>query len=357
VSRRCCTRAEQPASCAAARLAARATPINERGSPRARRAVARERQVEQDCTEIDREGTPDATRPRLERVSDHLDRIVAVLRAAEPTAPTPQLAFERVQGRREAAEFVRRREAELRRDPRFSAFEHDARVSAARDPIGAEWSPERTAARERERTACTEEMAAANTRLGEIASLLRSDPGGRQARVADLVREGEERLAALRREHDRLALLESILARAERRFREVHQPPVLQRASDYLERVTRGRWRRIDFEEGAGGGLFVSGGGCDEPVRVAPPLSRGTLDQIFLCLRLGLLDHLDEGRERLPLLLDDALLRMDGERRPEVYELLAGISRGRQVLLLTCQEWIAAEAEQALKLHRITLSD
>ena len=72
-----------------------------------------------------------------------------------------------------------------------------------------------------------------------------------------------------------------------------------------------------------------------------PPLSRGTLDQIFLCLRLGLLDHLDQGRERLPLILDDALLRTDDARRREIYPLLAEVSRQRQVFLLTCQDWIA----------------
>ena len=93
-------------------------------------------------------------------------------------------------------------------------------MARERDPTDAEWTPEATAARERERADCARELAATNTRLGEIANLLRSDPGGRQARVADRVREGEERLAALRRERDRLALLESILGHAERRFRE-----------------------------------------------------------------------------------------------------------------------------------------
>ena len=321
------------------------------------RAQTKEKRVEQDCAErgIAQERL-DQTRPRLERARNHLEHVETVLRAAEPSAPTLAHAWARVKERLEEAEFLRRRETELRRDPRFAAFEHDARVNAQRDPIGAEWTPEATASRERERADCARELAETNTRLGEIANLLRSDPGGRQARVADRVREGEERLAALRRERDRLALLESILGYAERRFREEHQPPVLLRASDYLERVTHGRWRRLDFEEGAEGGLFVSGSGHGEPVRVAPPLSRGTLDQIFLCLRLGLLDHLDEGRERLPLLLDDALLRMDDARRPEVYELLAEISRGRQIFLLTCQEWIAAEVEQAMKLSRITLA-
>jgi uncharacterized protein YhaN len=321
------------------------------------RAQASERRVAQDRVErgIARERL-DATRPGLARAREHLTRVETVLRAAEPSAPTLSHAWARVKERLEEVEFLRRREAELQRDPRFAAFEHDSRVSAQRDPTGAEWTPEATASRERERADCARELAETNTRLGEIANLLRSDPGGRQARVADRVREGEERLAALRRERDRLALLESILVHAQRRFRDEHQPPVLLRASAHLERVTGGRWRRLDFEEGAEGGLFVSGDGHDEPVRAAAPLSRGTLDQIFLCLRLGLLDHLDEGRERLPFVLDDALLRMDDARRREVYPLLAEISQGRQIFLLTCQEWIAAEIEQAMKLRRITLA-
>jgi uncharacterized protein YhaN len=226
---------------------------------------------------------------------------------------------------------------------------------SARSAIRAERSGPRKrsiAAREQERADCDRELAETNTRLGEIKNLLSSDPGSRQARIGDRLREAEDRLAGLRRERDRLALLESILVHAERRFREEHQPPVLLRASAYLERATAGRWGRLDFEAG---GLLVSGSGRDEPVPAGSPLSRGTLDQIFLCLRLGLLDHLDEGRERLPLVLDDALLRMDALRRAAVYPLLAEISQRRQVFLLTCQEWIAAEAEQALKLRRIAL--
>jgi uncharacterized protein YhaN len=320
------------------------------------RVLEKEKRVDQDRAERESaQGQLNAARPHLERVRNHLERIETVLRAAEPSAATLAQAWARVKERLEEVEFLRRREAELRRDPRFAAYEHDPRASAQRDPIGVEWTAEANAARERERADCARELAETHTRLGEIANLLRSDPGGRQARIADRVRDGEERLVALRRERDRLALLESIVVHSERHFRDEHQPPVLLRAGEYLVRVTHGRWSRLDFETGAGGGLFVSGSGHDEPVRAAAPLSRGTLDQIFLCLRLGLLDHLDEGRELLPLVLDDALLRMDDQRRAAAYELLAGISHRRQVFLLTCQEWIAAEAERALGLRRIAL--
>jgi len=321
-------------------------------------AQARVRLVEQDRSERSAaQKQLDLLRPRLERVAQHRAAVESVLQAAEPAAPTSALRYARVKQRLEEAEFLRRREAELRSHPRFAALERDARVSAEHNPSGAEWSPETTTARANARAVNVENLAAANTRLGELANLLGKDRGSRQARVADRMSEVQERIGSLHHERDRLALLESILARAERRFRDEHQPPVLQRASAYLERVTHGRWRRINFEEGAEGGLFVAGCGSDESVRAAPPLSRGTLDQIFLCLRLGLLDHLDEGRERLPLVLDDALLRMDDVRRSAVYELLAEISRRRQVFLLTCQEWIAAEAERALELRRITLDD
>ena len=55
-------------------------------------------------------------------------------------------------------------------------------------------------------------------------------------------------------------------------------------------------------------------------------------------------------------MLDDALLRMDDARRPEVYRLLADAARRRQVFLLTCNGAIAREAEEALKVRRIDLS-
>src|SRR5262249_7509446 len=116
------------------------------------------------------------------------------------------------------------------------------------------------------------------------------------------------------------------------------------------------RYQRLDYEP-EGRRLSVTCADRAEPLPVRHPISRGTLDQIFLCLRLGLLDHLDEDRERLPLVLDDALLRMDDGRRPEVYGLLAHAARRRQIFFLTCHRSIAREAEEALKVRRIDLSD
>jgi len=101
--------------------------------------------------------------------------------------------------------------------------------------------------------------------------------------------------------------------------------------------------------------LCVTLRGRSEPIKVGDPISRGTLDQIFLCLRLGMLDHLDEGRERLPLILDDALLRMDDGRRRGVYALLGEMAPMRQVWILTCNRALADEIESGLEVSRIDL--
>ncbi len=193
-------------------------------------------------------------------------------------------------------------------------------------------------------------------RLAVLSVQLKEDAGSRSARARDAVCSLEEELAEMKRERDTLALLDSIVARAEHEFREEHQPDVLRRASRYLAQVTRGRYHRLYYLEGEDGGLHVACADHSEPLPAKAPISRGTLDQIFLCLRLGLLDHLDRDREKLPLILDDALLRMDDERRPEVYRLLADIAPTRQVFVLTCHSAIADEVTKALGAARIDLS-
>lgn len=180
----------------------------------------------------------------------------------------------------------------------------------------------------------------------------------------------EEAYADVCRRRDRLALLLSIVRRAEAAFREAHRPDVLRRASHHLARFTEGRYDRLDLgdppeeewerravrealtdgdrPQKAEAALFVAGpalalGGADR-LWAAPPLSQGTLHQVHLALRLAVVDHLDEGEERLPVLLDDPLVHWDRGRRQAALRRLAEWSSERQVLFFTCHEHVAFEA-------------
>jgi hypothetical protein len=319
--------------------------------------TAQQRVREDEAQREHAQAVVDAKKPILEQRRSYLASLRETLRSNVPDSSDLHAGFAALVERRDEQDYLQRRSAELARKPRWLTFRDDPRANAEIEPDDAPWNERVTNERRARLAALDESIETAVKQLVELGELLGNDPGSRSARARDVVAEIREALADAKVEHDRLALLDAILVRAEQRFREVHQPDVLRRASEYLGRVTCGRYSRLDYLEGADGGLFVSCRERSEPVKVEAPISRGTLDQIFLCLRLGLLDHLDADRERLPLILDDALVRMDDVRRQEVYALLRDAAATRQVFFLTCHRAIADEAEKALATARIELSD
>jgi uncharacterized protein YhaN len=155
------------------------------------------------------------------------------------------------------------------------------------------------------------------------------------------LKELEERLA---RERDRKLVIACILREADRRFREEHQPDLLRRAGAYLARLTTGRYDRMVVDETDGAHPFrLVGPGLPAPVTLAAPVSTGTLEQAYLALRLAIVDHLDQGGERLPLFVDEVFVNWDAERRARGIEVLAGLSSTRQIFVFTCHPDMAAE--------------
>lgn len=162
---------------------------------------------------------------------------------------------------------------------------------------------------------------------------------GERRAIREEIREAEVR-------RDRLALLAGIVREADSRFRAEHEPDVLARAADGLSRVTGGRYGRIDLGPAEDAPLLRPRE-AEGAVPAGHPISRGTLDQVYLCLRLALVEHLEADGEALPLLLDDVLLHWDEERRERGFEVLGRIAERRQVMLFTCRREVAEGAERA----------
>ena len=153
-----------------------------------------------------------------------------------------------------------------------------------------------------------------------------------------------EEEARLVRERDRRWVLAQLVREADRRFREEHQPDLIRRAGSYLEHLTGGRYDRIIVDETVKGDLFhVMGPGLPRPVPLTPPVSTGTLEQAYLSLRLAIVDHLDQGGERLPLFIDEVFVNWDRERRERGLEVLCSLSHTRQLFVFTCHRQVAEE--------------
>lgn len=142
-----------------------------------------------------------------------------------------------------------------------------------------------------------------------------------------------ERESALR-EHRLLLLADMLIRDTVQRIEQERQPDVLRRASSLFARITDGRYQRV-FRPVEGQGLEIE----DASGSTRPPaaLSRGTLEQLYVALRLGLAEAFTENVGALPLIMDDVLVNFDPERARGVAQALFDVSNGRQVLIFTSQ--------------------
>jgi AAA domain len=183
--------------------------------------------------------------------------------------------------------------------------------------------------------AATSELAAVESRLASSTAHQRSlaeideEILALQARVGQLMFHGEvlqlalDNLAAAADEHHRNFL-----------------PSLNQIVGSSLAVVTGGRYQSVQIDH------------SDLQVRIELPesnqvvtpdqLSRGAQEQIYLLLRLGLTELMSEGRERLPLVLDDPLVNYDHSRLLHALDFLAKLAEQTQILLFTKDDTTAA---------------
>lgn len=148
----------------------------------------------------------------------------------------------------------------------------------------------------------------------------------------------ESQRDAAARQRDKLMLLRNIILKSESIYREQNQPDVLLKSGRYLSLITGGRYNKIYGGE-ENNTLSVMSDYRDIPIDADyNNLSRGTIEQIYMSLKLALADHLDENRERLPLLFDELFINWDNVRTENAIEVFNQIIKQRQVFLFTCHK-------------------
>ena len=158
---------------------------------------------------------------------------------------------------------------------------------------------------------------------------------------------GEEESSALRRrrnilmeqllEHarawSRLALAKTLLERTQQKFEQERQPDVIKHAEKFFVNVTGKRYNRLYAPIGEKKIMVVDAAGNTKQPH---ELSRGTREQLYLALRFGLIRDLGERTERLPVVIDEALVNFDPYRARLTAQSLELLARTNQVLVFTC---------------------
>ncbi|MHB8572104.1 MAG: ATP-binding protein [Candidatus Dormibacteria bacterium] len=197
-------------------------------------------------------------------------------------------------------------------------------------------------------------------RLADAVSALDRAQGGVETARAALpdVAEAEEALAEAQAEMARVEHLEFVLESTRKHLAEaqeaVHRdigPALNREVARWLPAVTRGRYSEalVDPEDL---GVTLLGPDGRRPVR---DLSHGTREQVYLLLRMAVLDCFGRPGEPVPLLLDDVTVNSDRERTTAILSLLREVASGRQVVMFTQEDAVVEWARRELNdvRHRV----
>lgn len=136
-------------------------------------------------------------------------------------------------------------------------------------------------------------------------------------------------------EYDAICLAIETMRAADGEIQSRFSPELGRLAAKYMSVMTGGRYEDVfvsrDFTARA-----RTGG--DAVAREAEYLSAGTLDLMYLAVRLAVCRLAMPEGETCPLIIDDALVNFDSQRRQQAMRLLRQIAKERQVILFTCHE-------------------
>lgn len=121
-------------------------------------------------------------------------------------------------------------------------------------------------------------------------------------------------------------------------FERHHQTPILMRAKEYLRRLSGERYQNIWSPLGERTLCVDDRSG--ESI-VTENLSSGAQEQLFLAIRLALIEHFRKEGIELPVVLDDVLVNFDQDRtRAAIDELLRLSTSDQQILFFTCHQHV-----------------
>jgi uncharacterized protein YhaN len=271
-----------------------------------------------------------AARRRLQHCEEALTQLFSQAGVSDETAYRARLATYR--RRSTLTQMIRSCEARynerLRREPAPDAVQRELN-----DGNIEEW-------RQRS-TRSASELAELETGRDEIMRQLRqleTDIASARAESSELpVLEAEraalaaETLASVRASRA-LVIAGSLLEDTRRHIDRESQPPALRRASEALSAMTFSRYERVGQSEDQRELTVLDTRSGWTPVT---QLSRGTVDQIYFSLRVGLAAESEQRGARPPIVIDDVLDHFDPKRSQAMARQVVELSRKHQVFVFT----------------------
>lgn len=144
-----------------------------------------------------------------------------------------------------------------------------------------------------------------------------------------------------------LKTAKEMLAGAKRNYREKYVHKVIRHTLAYFGALTDHHYTKIYppsnnilFQVEASDGIRYN----------VNELSQGTIDQLYVALRLAISEVMSE-EHCLPFMIDDAFVYFDAIRTKRVMDILAEHAREQQIIIFTCKREVLEAAKEARMIH------
>ena len=143
----------------------------------------------------------------------------------------------------------------------------------------------------------------------------------------------EAEYAEISAEYDAIALAIDTMRKADEDIQSRFSPALGKLAAEYMQFVTDGKYDGVMLDRDFSATVHEAGGNVP---RNAEYLSAGALDLMYLAVRLAVCSLALPESANCPLIIDDALVNFDADRRRQAMALLEKIAQERQVILFAC---------------------
>ena len=147
----------------------------------------------------------------------------------------------------------------------------------------------------------------------------------------------EEELFSLKEQYENLQkinksieLVKNLLSKAYEKMKNNVSPVFTGKLSENISKITKGKYSNLYFNDEQGLNVELENGNYIPAER----LSVGTIDQLYLSLRLAMLDEIS--KEKVPIILDEAFAYYDEERLKNILIYLSSEFSDRQIIIFTC---------------------
>lgn len=140
----------------------------------------------------------------------------------------------------------------------------------------------------------------------------------------------KNKMLTLEKLNESFELTKQVIIKSYDRMKNTVTPKFTRALSNNISRITDGKYTNIIFNDEQGIIIELDNGNYI-PV---DKLSIGTIDQLYLSLRLSMLEELS--KEYMPIILDESFAYYDTKRLKNILEYISEKFKNHQVIILTC---------------------